>query len=923
MPGGQPQNTTDLVDTIDNIVARIEALETQSRNTSSTIAAESETSRQHREAFKTVVDDLPLYKSYVESKFNDMGTTLEAKFNSIMDSFKLVEEKIKLMDSAYDSLLRNVYGPDRQNHDRQHGQENRPQQFDIASTAPAAQDVAATRDGRGEDPLQANDAWAQFDRTLPPPLAPSGPPGIPPRPVTFQSPFDDGADTPPTRTMNVSTPLDGRPAVQPIDLQNPFYRPPQVHQQAPVRPPVGPSPYPPSHGGSGSPNYDISYKPNEALRKFDGDSTKYRMWSDRMLDHLCRSTPKWRFIVKSLQVAEFPITRAWLSRQHIDHMNAWDLSEKLETFLCTWVSDGIYNRRAQLAGGEHERGNGFEMWRQLFLEHHGGANAIRLGGMRRLQEWPRCTSLTTLSAHLDAWVECLEEHNSELLAAPLVLRSMVLGIIPTEFEDEILCRPEVVTYQDIINFCKVRTTYKRQKALSELARKPAGGRIMALMDEEQMAASLAELRAEVAASKAALAANPPAPPSEEAPPTWAQTLINAITGNSIPDVNALGAATRGRQATRETRGAATRTPSGRRAFNMKFRFNGCWHCGDTNHSRKANPAKGIKGCPKFEKLKAENGGKPPEGYKGVYEKARDAAWEKAQKKKGIVAALTDGNMTENEDSDSDSELLKTGIFALHKDPPSFSHANPFQAIADDDDETEDELTDDLVSHFSNWAKTQTAKPKKKKTNTSGPIRISSLSDLDKLPAAKVNTKKIARALKGKLVDQIALEDDEVLCLVDTGSSVHAADAETHFADYLPFVRETSASRKGDGATTACGAHLPNKGKFVVDAIADNEEVSIPFTNMKVKLPILSARRMMTKGSKMELEDDTGKIFNAETNQTIRFLVHEDLWFMKIKVKKPQQLDLANPEPLSVPPPPQPLTGANAQRRKPGFGRPGP
>ena len=119
------------------------------------------------------------------------------------------------------------------------------------------------------------------------------------------------------------------------------------------------------------------------------------------------------------------------------------------------------------------------------IEHHGGADAIQLGGMRRLHEWPRCTTLANLSAHLDSWVECLEMHNAELLAAPKVLKSMVLGVIPAEFEDDILSRPELQTYQEIIAYCKVKTTYKRQKALSELTRKQAPGRINALMESQE------------------------------------------------------------------------------------------------------------------------------------------------------------------------------------------------------------------------------------------------------------------------------------------------------------------------------------------------------------------------------------------------------------------------------------------------------
>ena len=79
---------------------------------------------------------------------------------------------------------------------------------------------------------------------------------------------------------------------------------------------------------------------------------------------------------------------------------------------------------------------------------------MKLGGIRRLQEWPRCTTLSSLSAHLDSWSECLEKHNQELLNAPNVLRSMILSVIPPEYEDEILIRPEIQTHKDVIEFCK-------------------------------------------------------------------------------------------------------------------------------------------------------------------------------------------------------------------------------------------------------------------------------------------------------------------------------------------------------------------------------------------------------------------------------------------------------------------------------------
>ena len=147
----------------------------------------------------------------------------------------------------------------------------------------------------------------------------------------------------------------------------------------------------------------------------------------------------------------------------------------LEGFLVDHISDGLYRRRYQLCGGE--RGNGLEMWRWLYAEFQGGSEAVRLGGSRRLQEWPRCQKLENLSGHLDEWVECLETHGTELMNAPGILRTMLLGVIPTEFEDELLSKPYVKSWQEIVQWCKIKTVYKRQKVLAEAARKPSGSRV--------------------------------------------------------------------------------------------------------------------------------------------------------------------------------------------------------------------------------------------------------------------------------------------------------------------------------------------------------------------------------------------------------------------------------------------------------------
>ena len=100
------------------------------------------------------------------------------------------------------------------------------------------------------------------------------------------------------------------------------------------------------------------------------------------------------------------------------------------------------------------------MWRWLYNEFQGGSDAVNLGGARRLQDWPRCTKIENLSQHLDEWVECLETHCTDLLHAPGTLRSMILSILPTDLEDELLSKPNVKSWQEIVSWCKAKTVYR-------------------------------------------------------------------------------------------------------------------------------------------------------------------------------------------------------------------------------------------------------------------------------------------------------------------------------------------------------------------------------------------------------------------------------------------------------------------------------
>ena len=79
-----------------------------------------------------------------------------------------------------------------------------------------------------------------------------------------------------------------------------------------------------------------------------------------------------------------------------------------------------------------------------------------------------------------------------------------------------------------------------------------------------------------------------------------------------------------------------------------------------------------------------------------------------------------------------------------------------------------------------------------------------------------NTKKAAAKAAKKLAN-IQLEDDERLILLDSGSSLDAADIAVDFPHYLPLVIGGSDQHSGNAATTACGGIVTNKGRVVVDA----------------------------------------------------------------------------------------------------------
>ena len=130
------------------------------------------------------------------------------------------------------------------------------------------------------------------------------------------------------------------------------------------------------------------------------------------MDHLSRTNRGWTQLLKYVEVQPTPIIYANLARQHVGGVNSWDIACHLESFLVSWISKGLKNRRNALCG--NEPGNGLEMWRQLHREYKGTGELISASGRKVLQDFPRCKSLDQLSSHLDSWKQLVDDYGSKL-----------------------------------------------------------------------------------------------------------------------------------------------------------------------------------------------------------------------------------------------------------------------------------------------------------------------------------------------------------------------------------------------------------------------------------------------------------------------------------------------------------------------------
>ena len=207
----------------------------------------------------------------------------------------------------------------------------------------------------------------------------------------------------------------------------------------------------------------------------------------------------------------------------------------------------------------------------------------------------------------------LAEYGAEPINCPDQLRSMVDEIIPEALKTELLDHDDVITWQDVIAFCKKRTYHLKAKSLAKAAAK---GKVHALAARKDVSEIPVPTEGD----------------TELEPPAWAKPLIAALAKPPAPHPEGRPPrGDRGRSPARTPPGSrnnsngSNRDSSYRRA-QRKFIFRGgCNHCGAEGHQRKD--------CAEFLAIKKKHNGELPPGCKGAREKAFDE-WYTESKPKG-------------------------------------------------------------------------------------------------------------------------------------------------------------------------------------------------------------------------------------------------------------------------------------------------
>ena len=121
--------------------------------------------------------------------------------------------------------------------------------------------------------------------------------------------------------------------------------------------------------------------------------------------------------------------------------------------------------------------------------------------------------------------------------------------------------------------------------------------------------------------------------------------------------------------------------------------------------------------------------------------------------------------------------------------------------------------------------------------------------------------------------------------VDSGAVVQVLGAQKEVPKHP--VQVSKAQAKGTEYVAANGARIANEGKVKLKAVTE-EGVELPemtWQNAKVSMPILSVRRLVRKGSRVEFAGEGGTIYLPDGNE-IKFFEKIGVYMIHLYIQPP-------------------------------------
>ena len=321
-----------------------------------------------------------------------------------------------------------------------------------------------------------------------------------------------------------------------------------------------------------------------------------------------------------------------------------------------------------------------------------------------------------------------------------------------------------------------------------------------------------------------------------------------------------------------------------------------------------------KDCKKWQQVLASNGAQIPKDHANAYSKERDKfnrehknptgpkpeAKPKSGPKKHIrqLLELDDSDSEFNSSGDeSNTDRTHCRALRLHQVKPrvidnsknAISTSNSFQTLCDG----KADMLEEHIEALNMWAhqvKTQTKKKTVSKTVKADKRVNVDTDDESQLDIAIAENQKLRESLPStsdsqKLMTMMQkappadlLQPGEQWALIDFGSGVDGLDC----ASAIPNVPLENCPNSITCITA-------NGGEMIVDKMAsvrvlvDGQECTIPFSHLKLDMPILSVRRHIHRGCRCRIREGGGYFRNISTRQKSRFVERERVYFIRMKI----------------------------------------